>query len=1044
MKNVGRVEYDAAEKAWCITCEPHVAMKLKRVFAQLKKGQVGKQTLSDTPANARELEWFLDRYPMEVPDRERLTHRAREQRIAEDLSLSILSGRGMLRHFELALPPRDYQRQAAELALATGGLLLADDLGLGKTASAITMLSQAETRPALVVTMTHLTRQWQAELGRFAPSLRTHVLRSTTPYDLEKKCRHRVRPDPKAPGLGRCTTCGASRDDIHHGRVGAIDVVITNYHKLAGWGDALRGWAKTVIFDEAQELRSGLARETPAKYRAAKGIADGALFRCGLSVGPDSYLELRGGVFGAGWFGTIEEAYAMALGEARRSTPCGTYEIVKASNVEARGWTLAGFRWKAVRKFIRHGCDREVVDLFAGGVHTDMTTDHSVYVVRGDGLFEAPAGELSLDDVVAVDNGVGWSDGVKESPVDTMSLVSNIPQVQVVVDLTGIDRKDVGLTAWEWQNCHREAKYGSRLPLEVFLTHRAKLPYPTRVYVGRGRGSWLPPTLFLSRFAYVLGFYLGDGWTDGSRVCFAVESARVESFLAALGRLGIDLDPKILKMKGDSVEVRCSNKLFAVLCQRIFEQRRCFEKRIPGEWIVSWDEAARRELLRGLVDSDGHVAKRKKAMNFTTTSSALAHGVRALLRSLGVSSTLHRRHGLKPGGMVNGRQIEQRRPSYQVVWSWFALHGSTDARAGNRVRHHWAKGMMNQGRVRGTNVVEVRPSHVYDIEMGEHPSFVVNGVLVHNTATPIYNYGAEIYSVLNVLRPDCLGTFSEFATEWCEGGSLDVSKARLCDPKAFGTFARNSALMLRRTRADVGRELPDLTKVVQMVDSDTAALDQVSESCAELARIILAQGESHRGQKLMASEELSNKLRQATGIAKAPYVAAFVRMLVESGEKVVLWGWHREVYSIWLDKLKDLEPVMFTGSESAAQKVAARDAFVSGKTNLLIMSLRAGAGLDGLQDVCRVGVFGELDWSPGVHEQCGGRIHRDGQRDKTLLYFLVSDEGADPIMTDVLQLKRGQIEGLRDPNAIEVTSMTIDPNHVKMLAEDYLKRKAVA
>jgi hypothetical protein len=49
-----------------------------------------------------------------------------------------------------------------------------------------------------------------------------------------------------------------------------------------------------------------------------------------------------------------------------------------------------------------------------------------------------------------------------------------------------------------------------------------------------------------------------------------------------------------------------------------------------------------------------------------------------------------------------------------------------------------------------------------------------------------------------------------------------------------------------------------------------------------------------------------NLLRQATGIAKAPFVADFVRLLVESGEKVLLYGWHREVYSIWRDKLKDL------------------------------------------------------------------------------------------------------------------------------------------
>ncbi len=145
--------------------------------------------------------------------------------------------------------------------------------------------------------------------------------------------------------------------------------------------------------------------------------------------------------------------------------------------------------------------------------------------------------------------------------------------------------------------------------------------------------------------------------------------------------------------------------------------------------------------------------------------------------------------------------------------------------------------------------------------------------------------------------------------------------------------------------------------------------------------------EEKRGQKMQASEELSGLVRQATGIAKAPYVAAFVRMLVESGKKVVLWGWHRAVYDLWMDALKDLKPVLYTGSESSTQKEAARTAFVEGDARILVMSLRSGAGLDGLQGVCDTGVFGELDWSPGVHDQCGGRIHRDGQPNPVFLYF---------------------------------------------------------
>ena len=56
--------------------------------------------------------------------------------------------------------------------------------------------------------------------------------------------------------------------------------------------------------------------------------------------------------------------------------------------------------------------------------------------------------------------------------------------------------------------------------------------------------------------------------------------------------------------------------------------------------------------------------------------------------------------------------------------------------------------------------------------------------------------------------------------------------------------------------------------------------------------------------------------------------------------------------------------------------------FISGKTKVFVMSLRTGAGLDGLQEKCSTIVHEELDWSPGVHEQCRGRYFRDGrQRD---------------------------------------------------------------
>jgi hypothetical protein len=62
-------------------------------------------------------------------------------------------------------------------------------------------------------------------------------------------------------------------------------------------------------------------------------------------------------------------------------------------------------------------------------------------------------------------------------------------------------------------------------------------------------------------------------------------------------------------------------------------------------------------------------------------------------------------------------------------------------------------------------------------------------------------------------------------------------------------------------------------------------------------------------------------------------------------------------------------------------------------------------------------VFGELDWSPRQHDQCIGRLHRDGQDDPVVAYFLTCDHGSDPVVMEALGIKRGQAEPLRDPDA---------------------------
>jgi SNF2 family DNA or RNA helicase len=311
------------------------------------------------------------------------------------------------------------------------------------------------------------------------------------------------------------------------------------------------------------------------------------------------------------------------------------------------------------------------------------------------------------------------------------------------------------------------------------------------------------------------------------------------------------------------------------------------------------------------------------------------------------------------------------------------------------------------------------------------------------TATPVYNYGIEAFNVIDVLEKGVLGSREEFKAEWCHdfSSSFNPGKVMVKDPAALGAYLRDQGIMLGRTRKEVGRELPDAIVAVETVDADTDVIDQATTDAAELARLVLAR-DTGRTERFQAAGQLDMRMRQATGVAKAPHVAKVVRLLLESEPRVVLYGWHREVYDLWLDELADLHPVLYTGTESPTQKAASAERFMTGDSRVLIMSLRSGAGLDGLQKACRVVVFGELDWSPQVHEQCIGRLRRDGQDDTepVVAYYLVAESGSDPAVAEVLQVKRNQAEPMLSKDGKLFARAEADRDRVKDLARRVLEQ----
>ena len=65
-------------------------------------------------------------------------------------------------------------------------------------------------------------------------------------------------------------------------------------------------------------------------------------------------------------------------------------------------------------------------------------------------------------------------------------------------------------------------------------------------------------------------------------------------------------------------------------------------------------------------------------------------------------------------------------------------------------------------------------------------------------------------------------------------------------------------------------------------------------------------------------------------------------------------------------------------------------------------------------------------------------VHRDGQTEPVLAYFLISDHGSDPVVSEVLGVKREQIEGVRNPGEHLVERVDIGENQLRRLAQQFL------
>jgi len=181
--------------------------------------------------------------------------------------------------------------------------------------------------------------------------------------------------------------------------------------------------------------------------------------------------------------------------------------------------------------------------------------------------------------------------------------------------------------------------------------------------------------------------------------------------------------------------------------KNIIKKQNCYEKIIPNDILFS-SESTRRKVLEGMIDSDGSrkrtkadILRNKKPISYTTSSEKLKKCFCLLLRSLNIQYTVSERDP-STGGIVNGRRIVSSNKSWQILFSGNSLYGINEGCKGNRKR---TKFNCIEKKILKIEKESSYDGYVYDLEMDGHPSFVANGVLVHNSASPWRDDGADLF-----------------------------------------------------------------------------------------------------------------------------------------------------------------------------------------------------------------------------------------------------------------------------------------------------------
>lgn len=327
-------------------------------------------------------------------------------------------------------------------------------------------------------------------------------------------------------------------------------------------------------------------------------------------------------------------------------------------------------------------------------------------------------------------------------------------------------------------------------------------------------------------------------------------------------------------------------------------------------------------------------------------------------------------------------------------------------------------------------------------------SIPTNGMVVLMSGTLTPNRPSELLSPLKIIGrlDNVFGSRKQFLLRYCDYQIMPngfPSRNGATNTTELNTILRGTC-MVRRRKEDVLKDLP--LKRRAQVDMELTKEEMSVYRTAEedfLKWVLETYGKDayERAGKAEVITRM-NKLREILGVAKVRPVVEHVKSLIEEGEQVVVFGYHRKVLNALREALNEYGVVMVAGGSTPEAKQRYVEMFNNKQAMVFIGQYEsAGSGLN-LTSASHV-VLAEMPFSPATGQQAEDRCHRIGQVNPVVSWWITAVDTSSPTIDmrlwNLLNMKAEVTSAVMDGWAenLNADASTMTAQLLKDMINDY-------